>query len=190
LSPALQGPLSGGWLSGSQIQRAVAQGQILITPFSPAQLNPNSYNYTLGSTILRLLSPEIDLLGCDEYEQLEISRSGLVLLPGECYLGHTSETFGSRLYASLITGRSSVGRKFITNHVTAGLIDVGFEGQITLEITVQRPTRVYSGVPFGQIFWFTIFGKAEPLYDGKYQHQAGPTPSQIALDLESVMPPK
>ena len=46
------------------------------------------------------------------------------------------EVFGSDVYASLVTGRSSVGRKFVTNHITAGLIDQGFVGTITLEIVV------------------------------------------------------
>jgi dCTP deaminase len=173
---------AGGWLTGSQIALAVHAGSITIEPFESAQLNPNSYNYRLGPSVRRLTSPELDMLRDDEYEDLLIGEEGLVLLPGECYLGHTFETFGSRHYASLITGRSSVGRKFVTNHITAGLIDIGFFGEITLEITVQRPTRVYAGLPFGQIYWFSLCGEALPQYDGKYQQQLGPTASKLAAD--------
>ncbi|MFE9188393.1 dCTP deaminase [Micromonospora sp. NPDC007208] len=172
----------GGWLTGSRIRDAVASGEILISPFREDQLNPNSYNYTLGDSLLRLVSEEIDLRGVDEFEEVLIASDGLVLQPGECYLGHTAEVFGSRVFASLITGRSSVGRKFVTNHITAGLIDVGFEGQITLEITVQRPTRVYAGILFGQIYWFSLHGSPEPQYSGKYQNQDGPTPSRMIHD--------
>lgn len=172
-------PTEGGWLSAGAIKSAVMFGDIVISGFSETNLNPNSYNYTLGPKILRLLSLEIDLLQTDEFQQLVIPPEGLVLHPGECYLGHTLETFGSIKYASLVTGRSSIGRKFITNHVTAGLIDIGFQGEITLEITVQRPTRVYCGVPFGQIFWFTAVGYPLVQYDGKYQGQSGPTPSRL-----------
>jgi dCTP deaminase len=171
---------TGGWLSGEQIQRAVGAKGITIEPFSSELLNPNSYNYRLGPQVLRLITEEIDLLGAEEFEALDIGPGGLVLLPGECYLGHTCEVFGSNYFASLITGRSSVGRKFVTNHITAGLIDVGFCGQVTLEIVVQRPTRVYAGIPFGQIFWFSLFGPPTPQYVGKYQGQVGPVESRLA----------
>jgi dCTP deaminase len=179
---AWQGEVRGGWLSGSRIHDAVDRGEILIDPYSVNQLNPNSYNYRLGPTLRRLTSVEIDLMEEDEYEELTIPDNGVTLLPGECYLGSTLERFGSNYFASLVTGRSSVGRKFVTNHITAGLVDVGFFGQITLEITVQRPTRVYSEVLFGQIFWFSVFGDPIPQYSGKYQSQQGPTTSRIFLE--------
>lgn len=141
-------------------------------------INPNSYNYHLGDKLLRLKNEIFDLKEKDEYEEIIIPEKGLVLYPGECYLGTTVEKFGSNVYAALITGRSSIGRKFITNHVTAGLIDQGFYGNITLEITVNRPTKVYPGIVFGQIFWFTVCG-TPLLYNGKYQNQHNPTISRI-----------
>lgn len=178
------GALEGGWLSTSAIQETVDVGDIVISPFSTKRLNPNSYNYSLHKRILRMLSLEVDLLGEEVFEELEIKDEGLLLFPGECYLGATDEIFGSNFYASLITGRSSVGRKFITNHITAGLIDVGFCGRITLEITVQRPTRVYTSVPFGQVHWFSLVGKPI-VYDGKYQNQHEATPSRLYQDNAS-----
>ncbi len=154
----------------------------MIDPCVDAQINPNSYNYTLGDRVLRLTSEFIDLQGTEEYEDCFVPESGLVLMPGECYLGSTAEVFGSHCFASLITGRSSIGRKFVTNHITAGLIDIGFVGRVTLEITVQRPTRVYPGVPFGQIYWFTTYGP-HAAYQGKYQGQEGPSPSRLAHEF-------
>lgn len=182
LSPAA----AGGWLSGAQIAAARARGDIQISPFDHRAVNPNSYNYRLGSHIHRITSEEVDLLREDEFEVIPIPEAGLRLLPGECYLGHTAEIFGSNCYASLVTGRSSIGRKFVTNHITAGLIDVGFFGQITLEITVQKPTRVYAGIHFGQIFWFSLYGCPHPTYAGKYQEQHGPTESRLARDCMST----
>ena len=176
------GPIHGGWLSGQEINFAVRRGEIVIDPYCECHLNPNSYNYRLGSQVFRLVSEEIDLMGQDEFEELTIPTEGLRLMPGECYLGSTVERFGSNQYASLVTGRSSIGRKFVTNHITAGLVDVGFLGQITLEITVQRPTRVYAGVSFGQIFWFSLAGLPAHHYTGKYQFQEGPTASRISQD--------
>jgi deoxycytidine triphosphate deaminase len=177
----------GGWLSGDAVEQAVGVGDIVIAPFQSSALNPNSYNYTLGSALLKLRSPIIDLLGEEEYDELTIPGDGVLLYPGECYLAHTSEHFGSSVYASLITGRSSVGRKFVTNHITAGLIDVGFYGQITLEVTVQRPTRIYKGIPFGQIYWFTVHGEIKPQYEGKYQSQIGPTKSRLRIENPGIV---
>lgn len=125
----------------------------------------------------------IDIKIPDEYETIEIPESGYVLSPGECYLGSTQEVFGSPIYASLITGRSSIGRKFLTNHITAGLIDQGFIGNITLEIVAHKPTKIYPGIEFGQIFWFTTFGYPF-LYQGKYQNQYGPTISRFHEDVK------
>lgn len=156
-------------------------GHIVIEPFTSTSVNPNSYNYTLSQHVSRLANDVIDLRGIDKYENVVLSQEGTRLEPGELYLGATRETFGSALFASLITGRSSIGRKFVTNHVTAGLVDVGFVGQITLEIVVQRPTIVYPGVPFGQIYWFTLAG-APVQYAGKYQGQRLPTASRLAFD--------
>lgn len=175
-----------GWLTGAELSAERERGRIVISPFSSSLVNPNSYNYTLGNVVRRLTSPLIDLRGVEEYEEHCMGDEGMLLLPGECYLCHTSEIFGSRYYASLVTGRSSVGRKFITNHITAGLVDLGFFGQITLEVTVQRPTMVYPGVPFGQIFWFRVQGDRSIQYQGKYQSQEGPVQSRLSWDLESM----
>lgn len=175
---------TGGWLSGCAIQEAVKAGDIVISPYSGGQVNPNSYNYSLSPQIRRLSNDVVDAYAVDEYETLTIPDEGLILEPGECYLGSTSEVFGSHMYAALITGRSSVGRKFITNHVTAGLVDIGFIGNITLEIVVGKRTRVYPRMMFGQIFWFTLWGDPSVQYSGKYQGQSGPTESRLALDAD------
>jgi dCTP deaminase len=169
----------GGWLTGRRIAIEVAAGRVCIQPFRTECVNPNSYNYHLHSRLRRLANDVIDTRETDIFEDIDIPAEGVWLEPGECYLGATEERFGSNHFASLITGRSSVGRKFITNHITAGLIDQGFFGQITLEITVRKRTRVYAGMRFGQIFWFTTYGKAL-LYEGKYQSQSTPAESRLA----------
>lgn len=170
------------WLTGNKIKTEVERKKITIDPFNIKQLNPNSYNYTLNPKLLRLTDKVLDLKKPDKYEEVQIDKDGYVLNPGECYLGATNEIFGSDVYASLVTGRSSVGRKFVTNHVTAGLIDQGFFGSITLEITVVKPTIVYPDIEFGQIFWYKTLGKPL-LYTGKYQEQRNPTLSRLPLDF-------
>ena len=172
-----------GWLTGNEIHKQVKLQEIIINPFDPNMLNPNSYNYHLDKKMLKITNDIIDMNGIDEFEEFELAKDGTILLPHECYLGTTVEFFGSDSYASLVTGRSSVGRKFATNHVTAGLIDQGFFGRITLEITVSKPTIVYPNMVFGQIFWFTVCGDPV-LYNGKYQFQDKPTISKIYYENE------
>lgn len=167
-----------GWLSGPEIIKQVQEGRIFIDPFDEKMVNPNSYNYHIGTKLLKLKSDVLDLKEEDEYLEIPVPEDGVIIYPGECYLGSTMERFGSNEFASLVTGRSSVGRKFITNHITAGLIDQGFFGTITLEISVIKPVRIYPKIVFGQIFWFTITGDPT-LYNGKYQNQNNPTISRL-----------
>lgn len=174
------------WLTGHEINKEVQSGRIKISPFSFDRMNSNSYNYSLNPKILRLIGEVIDLKKQDEYEDLIIPEEGLLLKKGECYLGCTDEIFETENYACLVTGRSSIGRKFVTNHVTAGLIDQGFRGRITLEIIVQKDTIVYPHIPFGQIFYFATQG--EPfLYQGKYQDQMEPKISKILEDFPHLV---
>ena len=179
-----------GWLTGEQITIEMRYKRITIEPFSEEQVNPNSYDYRLGPTIKRLL-PNSNYQGQTfldpkkpmRYKEIELTSRGHLLLPGQAYLGHTIEVFGSDHFASLVTGKSSIGRLFIHNHICAGLIDQGFLGQITLEIEVQLPTVVYPQMRFGQIFWFESIGPVK-LYSGRYHHQKLATPSQIYEDFK------
>jgi dCTP deaminase len=179
-----------GWLTGNQIIKEVRNSKITILPFDILQVNPNSYDYRLGPIIRQIIPnsfrngiPCIDPCKATKFIEIPIPSDGLLLLPGKAYLGHTLETFGSNYFASLVTGKSSVGRLFINNHQCAGLIDQGFLGFITLEITCQLPTIVYEGMRLGQIFWFETKGKPR-LYQGKYQSNNAAQPSKIFLDIE------
>jgi dCTP deaminase len=177
---SLEGSL-GGWLTGEAIISQRKRGCIHISDYSEDRVNANSYNYRLSGQIRRHIGDLIDCRSEDVFEDISIGSDGYILEPGECYLGATVEEFGSNVFAALITGRSSLGRKLVTNHICAGLIDQGFFGRITLEIVVSKRTRVYDGMLFGQIFWFSTVGAAR-LYDGKYQGQGPPTSSRMHLD--------
>lgn len=179
-----------GWLTGTQIGIEVKRGKIRIDPFDDDQLNPNSYDYRLAPQLRRLLpnarrggvaclDPKEEM----KFEDLVIPKSGLLMKVGEAYLGYTVEKLGSDHFASLVTGKSSIGRLFINNHVCAGLIDQGFYNHITLEITVTMPTLIYPNMRFGQIFWFESVGEAK-LYQGRYQGENRAMPSKINLDFQ------
>lgn len=110
--------------------------------------------------------------------KLDIEDYGIVLRPGILYLGTTVERIGSNEFVPIVEGRSSVGRLGIHVHVTAGFCDIGFFGQITLEIHVVHPVRVYAGTPICQAYFLTPSGSIE-LYNGRYQNQDGPVSSRL-----------
>lgn len=178
-----------GWLTGCEIKKQYKSGKIKIETFQEEQLNPNSYDYRLGNFLRRLVPnssahgvPCIDPRVEMKYEEIVIPETGYLLLTEHAYLGYTMEKFGSEHYASLVTGKSSIGRLFIKNHACAGLIDQGFFNHITLEITAKIPALVFPGMRFGQIFWFESVGECD-LYGGKYgtcDNRAHP--SKIILD--------
>src|SRR5258708_4452611 len=97
-------------LTGPQIKREVANRKIVIDPFFPKQINPNSYNFTLGSTIKIYDEKVIDPRKVNRVIEFEIPKRGLLLRPDRLYLGHIAERIGSNYYVPIIKGRSSVGR--------------------------------------------------------------------------------
>ena len=102
-----------GWLTGNQIVQEYSRGHILIEPFDASNVNSNSYNYRLAPVLHRLTSSLVDCRKEDDFEVIEFGENGFILMPGELYLGTTIEEFGSTKFASLVTGRSSVGRTLL-----------------------------------------------------------------------------
>lgn len=170
-------------LTGSKIEEEVKRKRITIDPYDPNCLNPNSYNFHLGETFVlyknKILDPKIEQ---PTYE-VKMGSKGLVLKPGELYLGHTQEVMGSDFYAPFIFGRSSVGRLGLFVQITAPLGDIGFKGKWTLQLTPVRPVRVYPGMRIGQIFFLKPFGEIK-LYSGKYQGANSPRRSEIYRDFQ------
>ncbi len=160
-------------LTGPQIKREVANRKIVIDPFFPKQINPNSYNFTLGSTIKIYDEKVIDPRKVNRVIEFEIPKRGLLLRPDRLYLGHIAERIGSNYYVPIIKGRSSVGRMGLFIVITADLIDLGAIGKWTLQLHAIQPMKVYAGMQIGQMtFWHTSGRKM--LYRGKYQNATGP----------------
>lgn len=131
----------------------------------------------------------LDVRVKQEVHEFEIDPTeGWLLKPGIGYLMHTAERVLSHKYMPLIDGKSSIGRLFLTAHVTAGRGDVGFDGQYTLEVTALYPTRVFPGMRFCQIWFITHVGELLDYKDtgGHYTGQAslGPVPSMAWKQFE------
>src|ERR1017187_524812 len=125
-------------LTGSEIRREVDNGRIWISPFDPDRVQPNSYDFRLGPTLLRYTPEVLDVRHDNEFERFDIPETGYILQADRVYLGHTSEVMGSNTYVPIIRGRSSIARLGLFIHVTADLIDIGSRNQWTLQLHADR----------------------------------------------------
>lgn len=169
-------------LSGIKIAEEVRNGAIDIYPFNQENINPNSYNYSLGDYLEvyedEILDPKKNMTT----RRIDIPDDGIVLMPNRLYLGYTVERFGSNIYVPTITGRSSTGRIGLFVQITSELVDIGFHGNLTLQLHATQPVKVYKGMKIGQVMFWRVFGDVD-LYHGKYQNSVGPAKSQIYRDF-------
>lgn len=106
-------------LSGKEIARHIGE-EIVITPFNPKRLNPNSYNLTLADELMVYDNYELDMKKKNTGHLLKIPQEGYVLEPNKLYLGRTHEYTKTTCFVPMLEGRSSVGRLGLFIHVTAG----------------------------------------------------------------------
>lgn len=186
-------------LSDRDIKKYLQEGKLLIHPIDDPekQIQPSSVDLRLGNTFLHFRvegRAYIDPTQDRPQELMEIievnDRRPFFLRPGEFVLGTTIETV--KLPDDLVArvdGRSSLGRLGIIVHATAGYVDPGFCGQITLELSnINRvPVALYPGMRICQISFYKLTSPAEiPYYKkegSKYQNQKGPTASRLDIDF-------
>ena len=130
-------------LTGSKVLEEIEKGNICISPFDKKQLNPNSYNVRLGSTLKVYTDNVLDFNKDNPSKTIESPVDGFVLQPGELYIGNIVERVSTDKYISAVDGRSSIGRLGILIHATAGFGDIGFDGNYTLERFYVKPVRIY-----------------------------------------------
>ena len=171
----------------------LATTEDLIVPFHSEQLQPCSYDVTLDSLISRMVDAETegvraidarskDLFGI-EYVEDVIPETGYCIEPDGFILASTREFVNiPDGIAARFEGKSSLGRLGLTTHVTAGFIDAGFSGQITLEIKNETKYQIYiyEGMKIGQLCFFELDKEARRPYGSEglgshYQGQTGPT---------------
>jgi dCTP deaminase len=156
-------------LSGRSIKKKVNLGEISIDPVpKPIQYQPASLDIRLGEEIVSVDSGH-SLKGEEKY-----------LAPNRRYLATTKETIELPTdIAAQLAGRSTVGRRGIIIHKTAGFLDPGFTGTVTLELMNlgSSPKKLTPGDRVGQLVFF-VLDQPSCGYDGKYQNQEGPTPAR------------
>ncbi len=179
-------------LSDRTIREAIESGRIEIDPYDPAKLQPSSVDLTLDRrfrvfrnhtrALIDVKEPMDDLT-----EEIAIDSDGVFLLhPNEFVLGSTAERI--RITDDLVgrlEGKSSLARLGLLIHSTAGFVDAGFDGYLTLELSnvATLPITLYPGMKIGQISFLQMTTSADQPYGtgplgSKYLNQQGPTPSQ------------
>ncbi|MDU7339332.1 MAG: dCTP deaminase [Clostridium sp.] len=172
-------------LSGQEIYKHIGS-RIIIEPFKPSQLNPNSYNLTLHDELMVYDKYELDMKKPNDAHTVTIPSTGFLLKPGKLYLGQTAEYTRTDGFVPMLEGRSSVGRLGMCIHATAGFGDVGFAGFWTLEIFVVQPLVIYPGVEICQIYYHALDGDYTPYRSGKYQNNTGIQASMMYKDFKPV----
>jgi dCTP deaminase len=164
-------------LTGSAITDAVARGDIVIDPFDPARVNPNSYNYRLGPEVYQVRSSGDPERGA-ERERMTPTDGRFLLRKGRFYLGHTMERIGSTRYVTSLIGRSSVGRLGLFVQLSADLGHCGAVHRWTLELLPALDIYVYPGQIIGQVSFWATTGAVLP-YQGWYGRHDRPMPSKL-----------
>jgi dCTP deaminase len=179
-------------LSDGAIRRALEAGRIGVDPYDASLLQPSSLDVRVDR-LFRVFRnsryPFIDVRAeQDELTELVevVGDEAFILHPGEFVLGSTLEriTLPDDLVARL-EGKSSLGRLGLLIHSTAGFIDPGWDGHVTLELSnvANLPITIYPGMKIGQLSFVQLSEPAERPYGAgglgsKYQGQRGPTPSR------------
>jgi dCTP deaminase len=173
-------------LSDRDIRAEIEAGRVVLDPWDPRMLQPSSVDVRMDK-YFRLFDnhkyPYID----PAEEQPDLTRlvevahgEPLILHPGEFVLGSILETVTlPDDVAARVEGKSSLGRLGLLIHSTAGYIDPGFDGTITLELSnvARLPISIHPGMAIGQISFLQMTTPVDAPYAGKYQGQSGPTAS-------------
>ena len=186
--------------SDRTIKESVAAGRVVIDPYDEAMVQPSSVDIRCGAvfrvfenhryTHIDPKAPQDDLTTGVE----ATVETPFLLHPGEFVLGATLEKIGlADDVVARLEGKSSLGRLGLLIHSTAGFIDPGFVGQVTLELSnvANLPIAIYPGMKIGQVSFYQMSTPAEHPYGSpeagsKYQGQAGPTPSRMHRDFEGT----
>jgi dCTP deaminase len=178
-------------LSDRDLKAEIAAGRVALDPFDPGMVQPSSVDVRLDR-YFRVFEnhryPHID--PAEEQPDLtrlvEADEEAFILHPGEFVLASTYEvvTLPDDI-AGRLEGKSSLGRLGLLTHSTAGFIDPGFSGHVTLELSnvATLPIKLWAGMKIGQLCLFRLSSPAEhpygsAVYGSRYQGQRGPTPSR------------
>lgn len=179
-------------LSDRTIREQIAIGRIVIDPLDERDIQPSSVDLHIDrffrvfrNHTMRVIDVKEDQEELTELVEIN-EEDSFILHPGEFVLGSTLERVAvPNDLVGRLEGKSSLGRLGLLIHSTAGFIDAGWDGQLTLELSnvANLPITLYPGMKIGQISFLQMTTEAEHPYGSgevgsKYQHQVGPRPSR------------
>ena len=184
-------------LSDRDIQAEIEAGRVKVEPFDGAMIQPSSVDVRLDRFFrvfenhkYSVIDPSIEQSDLTREVAVEANEE-FILHPGEFVLASTYEviTLPDDI-AGRLEGKSSLGRLGLLTHSTAGFIDPGFSGHITLELSnvANLPVKLFPGMKIGQLCLIKLSSPAEnpygsALYGSRYQGQRGPTASKSWLNF-------
>lgn len=191
-------PSLGMIFSDRTIRESLAAGRIVIDPYDPEMVQPSSVDVRCDH-VFRVFEnhrySHIDPRAAQDDLTVAVTATAdapFILHPGEFVLGSTLETIGlADDVVARLEGKSSLGRLGLLIHSTAGFIDPGFTGQVTLELSnvANLPIAIYPEMKIGQVSFYQMSTPADHPYGSpeagsKYQGQTGPTPSRMHRDFK------
>jgi dCTP deaminase len=179
-------------LSDRSLREEIANKRIVIEPLDERCIQPSSIDVKVSNLFRVFRNHTAGIIDVKEdmedlTELVTIQEDGVFMLhPGEFVLGSTLERIKvPNDLVARIEGKSSLGRLGLLIHSTAGFIDAGFDGHVTLELAnvASLPITIYPGMRIGQVSFMTMTTPADKPYGSgaqgsKYQGQRGPTPSR------------
>jgi dCTP deaminase len=184
-------------LSDRDLRLEIKAGRVRVEPFDEGMIQPSSIDVRLDRFFRVFENHKYSVID-PSVEQGELTREVevgasefFILHPGEFVLASTYEviTLPDDI-AGRLEGKSSLGRLGLLTHSTAGFIDPGFSGHITLELSnvANLPVKLFPGMKIGQLCLIKLTSAAEhpygsALYGSRYQGQRGPTPSRSWMNF-------
>jgi dCTP deaminase len=187
-------------LSDRDIRAEIAAGRVGVEPFAESMVQPSSVDVRLDRFFRVFENHKYSVID-PSIEQSELTRE-VIVEPNEHFILHPGEFVLASTYelislpddiAGRLEGKSSLGRLGLLTHSTAGFIDPGFSGHITLELSnvANLPVKLYPGMKIGQLCLIKLSSPAEhpygsAIYASRYQGQRGPTASRSWINFHQT----
>jgi dCTP deaminase len=188
-------------LSDRDIRAEITAGRVAVEPFAESMVQPSSVDVRLDRFFRVFENHKYSVID-PSIEQSELTRE-VVVEPNEHFILHPGEFVLASTYeiitlpddiAGRLEGKSSLGRLGLLTHSTAGFIDPGFSGHITLELSnvANLPVKLFPGMKIGQLCLIKLSSPAEhpygsAVYSSRYQGQRGPTASRSWINFHQTI---
>lgn len=188
-------------LSDRDIRAEITAGRVAVEPFAESMVQPSSVDVRLDRFFRVFENHKYSVID-PSIEQSELTRE-VVVEPNEHFILHPGEFVLASTYeiitlpddiAGRLEGKSSLGRLGLLTHSTAGFIDPGFSGHITLELSnvANLPVKLFPGMKIGQLCLIKLSSPAEhpygsAVYASRYQGQRGPTASRSWINFHKTI---